>query len=95
MTQSTTRIPNLDLINDKDSEDKLYVARKVGGQYKDRSILLSDFLSGILAPDGNNDIDLTGINLLNANSLTVAGLTDLKPYILFGGSEITVLKMKL
>lgn len=49
--------------------------------YKEKFLPLSVLLNGILRPDLSDNIDMTGIGLLNIRELTVTGLTDLIPYI--------------
>jgi hypothetical protein len=90
MPQSKVTIDKL--INTYDTvnnDDYLAVSRPIGGSdYKTGKIKTSDFLDGILRPDDDGNIDMTDLNILDLNGLTVTGLTDLIPYHLCGGEDI-------
>lgn len=81
MPQSTKTIGTLSNIwTTKDSTDVLAVGRTVAGVYQDGQMARTVMLEGTLTPDESGNVDLTGVNLVNVNELTMAGLSDLKPY---------------
>jgi len=49
--------------------------------YTEKFLPLDVLLHGILRPDLSDNIDMTGIGLLNVRELSVTGLTNLVPYI--------------
>jgi len=77
--ESGKEISDLTRINTRAEADGFHVKNKI--ELKDRYITADNLFAGMLFPDEYDNIDMSGIGLLNVRELTVVGLVDIIPYI--------------